>query len=118
MGPMDHNSGKCAVGKLVKEPYMRIWIALVVIVLAGASAGRASGQTIAEAARARPGQPVVRGVLREIQPVSADQLAREADLVIEGTLVKTRTYLTPDEQYVLTDFKIVPNRVIAGQLDQ
>lgn len=89
---------------------------LTAVCLNGSTSGVATAQTIAESARARPGQPVVRGAHPDLEPVSPERLAVEADLIVEADLVRTRTYLTPDEQYVFTDYRIIPTRVIAGQM--
>lgn len=79
-------------------------------------ASDSSAQTIPELARARPTNPIVRGVLRDIQPVPIEVLAKEAQVILIGRLEISKTYLTPDEENVLTDFRIVPERIISGQV--
>ena len=35
---------------------------------------------------------------------------------MEGSVSEEKSYLTPDEYYILTDLQIIPNRVIAGRI--
>ena len=88
------------------------WIAPVLALAATAIAGT---QTIPELARARPQNPIVRGVMRDIFPQSIAKLTKGADLVVDAMLSHENSYLTPDEEHILTDFQINVNRVLAAR---
>lgn len=75
-----------------------------------------NGQTIPELARTRPTNPIVRGRLVDVQPATLDELTAGADLVLEATVTRVRSYLTADEENVLTDYQLTPTRVLAGHL--
>lgn len=76
----------------------------------------ADAQTIREIARTRPTNPIVRGRMSDIEPATLQQLARGADLVLDATVVRLQSYLTPDEDNVLTDYQVVPTRVLLGRV--
>jgi hypothetical protein len=91
-------------------------LAWVLTVVALATTAFASAQTIPELAKARPANPVVRGILQDIPALSIDELTKGAAIVAEGVISHERSYLTPDEQHIQTDFQIIPSRVIAARL--
>jgi hypothetical protein len=68
-----------------------------------------------ERAKQNPGTPIVTGLLREVTPTPIEELAKGATLILEGRLSPIRSHLTPDQQYILTDYLILTNRVIAGR---
>ena len=76
----------------------------------------ARAQTIPELARTKPANPIVRGVLRDVKSAPLETLSNEASLILVGRLIRVKSYLTPDKMNVLTDYTIVPDRIIAGQL--
>jgi hypothetical protein len=88
------------------------WVAPVVALAATAIAG---AQTIPDLARSRPQNPIVRGVLRDIPARSIAALTKGAHLVVDGMLSHENSYLTPDEEHILTDFQISVNRVLAAR---
>jgi hypothetical protein len=90
-------------------------LAWVLTVVALATTAFASAQTIPELAKARPANPVVRGILQDIPASSIDELTKGAAIVAEGVISHERSYLTPDEQHIQTDFQIIPSRVIAAR---
>lgn len=80
------------------------------------TAGVASGQTIPELARANPDTPVVRQMHQDVRPVSIETLLRDSPVVLIARVHFTRSYLTPDEHYILSDFVVRPEEVLAGVL--
>lgn len=49
-------------------------------------------------------------------PKSIEELTKEADVVIEGKLSTHRSYLSPNADRVLTDYRILHPRVVSGHL--
>jgi hypothetical protein len=80
------------------------------------SVASANGQTIPELARANPKNPVVRGVLNELSPQTLDQMAKRAQLIVVARLDRVGTKLSDNQQYILTDYRIVPAQILSGQL--
>src|SRR5207247_5768060 len=62
-----------------------------------------------------PGTPVVIGVLGEPEPLSLDELTKRSDLVVEARVERLRSYINALDTAVLTDFSIVPLRVLTGR---
>ncbi len=54
--------------------------------------------------------------MRDYTPRTIEQLTADADLVLVGTLKPTQSYLSPNEQDVLTDYAISEYRILAGAL--
>lgn len=79
-----------------------------------ASVASLAAQTIPELVRARPNTPLVGGMVQDVRPVPLESLSELASVVVIGRLHSPRTYLTPDEMYVLTDYLIQPEQVVAG----
>jgi hypothetical protein len=75
-----------------------------------------SAQTIPELARQKPANPVVRGRLVDIWPATLEELTTSADLVLDATLTKLKSYFTQDEEEILTDYAIGPTRIFLGQV--
>ena len=73
-------------------------------------------QTIPERVRVNPTPPLTTGVLVDIRPLSIEQLTTGSELVVKGRLSRPKSYLTADDNYVLTDYLLVPERVIAGRV--
>src|SRR5262249_44874247 len=71
-------------------------------------------QTIPEIAKTRPKSPIVRGRLTDIPPSTLEELTVGADVVMEATVSKVKSYLTADEENILTDYQLLPVRVLAG----
>jgi hypothetical protein len=55
-------------------------------------------------------------VLVHIPPLSIEQLTAGAELVVKGKLTGPKSYLTADENYILTDYILIPERIIAGRV--
>jgi len=95
---------------------MRTRICYLIIGFVVASAGKAPAQTIPDIARTSPTKPIVRGLLVDIRTAPLETLAEEATLVVVGRLHQDRSYLTPNEMDILTDYRIQPDRILAGTL--
>lgn len=98
---------------------MRKWrcaslVGFVVVIAVSAEAQT----TIPDLARAKPSNPVVRGVLRDIAPLPLDILVKETPLIVVARLDWMRSYLTSDQMNILTDFRIVPDQIVAGRLPE
>jgi hypothetical protein len=59
-------------------------------------------------------EPVNREVTREFVPASLQEIASRAAVIVEATVRPMKTYLSPDECYVLTDYLITPRAMVAG----
>ena len=81
-----------------------------------AVANSSSQGTIPELARQNQGNPVVRGRLVDIPSSTLEELTRGAELVLDATLTTVKSYLTPDEKDILTDYEMAPNRIFLGEL--
>jgi hypothetical protein len=62
------------------------------------------------------GTPVVVGVVGDPVPLSLDDLAHRSELVVEGRVKRVRSYINDADTAVLTDFSILPVRVLAGTI--
>lgn len=51
-----------------------------------------------------------------VRPVALDTLLRESPVVLIARVYFTRSYLTPDERAILSDFEIRPEQVLVGAL--
>jgi hypothetical protein len=71
-------------------------------------------QTIPEMAKSNPSQLITRAMLIDVEPSTLEELMSGAALVLEATVSDGKSYLSPDEQYVFTDYQLVPLRVFAG----
>ena len=87
-----------------------------VIALVTVSATAVEGQTIPELVRANPDRPIVSSMTQHVRPVAFETLLRESPVVVIGRVHFTRSYLTPDELYILSDFAIYPEQLLAGTL--
>jgi hypothetical protein len=71
-------------------------------------------QTIPELVRANPDMTIVSGMTQHVRPVAFETLLQESPLVIIGRVHFARSYLTPDELYILSDFTIQLEQVLKG----
>jgi hypothetical protein len=62
--------------------------------------------------RMKPG-PYVTSRVSEVSPTPFPEMVRQCDAIVHGTLKKIRTYLSPDEMELYTDYEITPLAVIA-----
>jgi hypothetical protein len=51
-------------------------------------------------------------VTYDVEPLSVSELAPNADLIVEGRLVRVKSYFWPEEDTVYTDYRLVPSRII------
>ena len=82
-------------------------------------AAATSAQSIADrvrAARQKPGTPVVIGLLSEPVPLSVEELAKASDLVLLASVSRLTTHVNDDDTAVVTDFAMLPIRVLIGTL--
>jgi hypothetical protein len=94
---------------------------LLILVSISGFSGIASGQNLRELAREQairnPGVPLEQPAPpRDYRPKAIEELAREADIVLQGKVTRIKSYLAPSEDRVLTDYSIVGPSVIAGRL--
>lgn len=89
-----------------------LWIVALTLLFSA----QASAQTIPEIARTKPANPIVRGIFRDVTTAPIETLAKESTLVVVGRLVWSKSYLTADEMNVLSDYSIVPEKVLLGTL--
>jgi hypothetical protein len=54
--------------------------------------------------------------IREYNPKTIEQLTAESDLVVVCTLTRGKSYLSPNEEDVFTDYMISEYRILAGTL--
>ncbi len=54
--------------------------------------------------------------IRDYNPKTIEQLTAEADLVVVCTLTRGKSYLSPNEEDVFTDYMISEYRILAGTL--
>ena len=96
---------------------MRLLVALMLVMVGTSTDVIAQSLTIPELVeRTRP-EPVYKSRIRELLPPSFDTLVRDADLVVHGRANPVRTYLSPDQQTVYTDYEIAPMSVILHRGD-
>lgn len=76
----------------------------------------APSQTIPELAKSHPSNPVVRGRLIDVPKSTMRDLVSGATVILDATLTRSRSYLTANQEDILTDYEIVPNSVLAGSL--
>ena len=78
----------------------------------------AAAQTIPELARSKPPNPVVRGVMGDTPALPLADLVRGADVAVQAKISLVKSYLTPNEMYILTEYQVAPELVLAGQPGQ
>ena len=73
------------------------------------------GLTIHEAIARHPGEPIHKARMRELMPLTLEEMAIQADTVIVGTIETTTTYLPRHDQTALyTDYAVTPTRVVVA----
>jgi hypothetical protein len=92
-----------------------LFVALNITVLTPAPAA----QTITDRTRAaqRNDVPLIMiGSVDESGVLTLAELVKASDLVVEANLVHVRTYVNDRDTDILTDFAILPNRVLVGSV--
>src|SRR5436190_12177149 len=79
----------------------------------------ASGQethrlTIPELVSRHGPEPISLGRVRELLPEDFDELVSTSDLIIEGRIERSVTYLSDDQRDLFTDYFLSPQRVVIG----
>ena len=88
---------------------------IVLVTCAGATAQNLRERARAQAKR-NPGEPLLQPASpAHYEPKTIPELTREADVVMQATLVLARSYVTADADRVLTDYSIVAPTVLAGR---
>ncbi len=72
--------------------------------------------TIPELVKAAASDPIERYRIRDIFPIPLAEIAAKADLIVEGHVRKLATYLSDDQCILYTDYAVLPQAVIAGQV--
>ena len=83
----------------------------------GLAVSEAGAQTISDRLKdpsRKPGTPVVIGTLGEPRPLSVEELTKRSDLILEGRVSWLKSYINVEDTAVITDYTIVPIRVLAG----
>jgi hypothetical protein len=65
--------------------------------------------------KSRPGIPHWAGRIRELAPRPFEEAVGFSDLIVVASLTKLRTYLSPDETELYTDFQVVPTSTVAAR---
>ena len=81
---------------------------------------RRSAQNLRELAREQakrnPGEPLLQPASpAHYEPKTIEKLTREASVVVQTTLVQTRSYLGPQADRVLTDYSMVTPKFLVGR---
>jgi hypothetical protein len=95
---------------------MKRFLFATILGLALSSSG-ATAQTISERIRGvprEPGTPLIIGVLGEPMPESVDDLMKGSALVLETEVLLLRTYINAADTGVVSEFEILPIRILAG----
>lgn len=113
---MKMDTAKYAVGK-ERRCRMPLWSRIALFAFAfELSTIPAPSQTIPELAKSHPSNPVVRGRLIDVPKSTMQDLVSGATVILDATLTRSRSYLTANQEDILTDYEIVPNSVLAGSL--
>ena len=75
-------------------------------------------QTLRDAARLSAPGPVAMLTMCDCPEVTLEQLTSTADLIVQGTVRPLQTYLSPDEKELLTDYLVVPTRILLQRAAQ
>lgn len=99
----------------------KVVIHLLMLVAIFGGSGIAFAQNLRELAREQairsPGVPLEQPAPPgDYWPKAIEELAREADVVLQAKLSRINSYLTSNEDRVLTDYRILESRVVAGRL--
>jgi hypothetical protein len=87
--------------------------ALVIVALYGwCVPGSAQTPTLAERVEASGGKPLTIPALPETVPLSIDELSARSDLVVQGKLVRLRSYVSEDGTKIFTDYHLVPRQML------
>jgi hypothetical protein len=81
---------------------------LGVAVITASTVFASQGPTLPEEAAASPTRTVRKTLLRETPLKSLEQLAAKADVIVEGTMIPSRTYLAENQREIYTDYVVMP----------
>jgi len=90
-------------------------LALVFIFAVTITEWQANSQNMREVAREHPGD--VHNVLStHFEPLTVEQLLAGSDCVVSGQIVKIQSHLNSESTQVVTDYTLVPSRVIKASI--
>ena len=89
---------------------------LVVLVTCEVAAAQNLRELAHEQAKRHPGEPLLQVASpADYKPKTIEALTREAEVIVQATLVQARSYVSPDADRVLTDYSIVTPTVLVGR---
>ena len=89
---------------------------LVVLVMCEVAAAQNLRELAHEHAKRHPGEPLLQVASpADYKPKTIEALTREAEVIVQATLVQARSYVSPDADRVLTDYSIVTPTVLADR---
>ena len=78
----------------------------------------AGAQTVRDTARQSAPGPVTISTGCECPEVTLEALASGADIVVQGRVTPLKTYLSPDERALFTDYLVTPTRIFLQRITQ
>lgn len=98
----------------------RLMVCVVISLGTPLAAQTVAAQNLRESARRQLAQNPGRALLlpappADYLPKSVEELTTESDVVVQARLVEDRSYLSRNEDYVLTDYRIQAPQIIAGR---
>ena len=108
--------GAQAMGDRSRRPYryanMPLVLLVIAVLLTTLVAGAQRRTTIPEAAaRVSPG-PLFQTRTAEVTDLNVAEMVASADLVLVGTLERSRVYLSKDETELYTEYRVTPTEVV------
>ena len=89
---------------------------LIVLITCDGAVAQNLREVAREQSKRNPGEPLLQPASpAHYEPKTIAELTREAEVVVQATLVQARSYVTPDADRVLTDYSIVTPTVLAGR---
>ena len=89
---------------------------LIVLVTCDGAAAQNLRELAREQAKRNPGEPLLQPASpAHYEPKTIEELTREASVVVQTTLVQTRSYLGSQADRVLTDYSMVTPKFLVGR---
>lgn len=98
---------------MVRMTWTFTTISTLATMLAASAVLADQGLTLPEEAAASATKTIKKSRLREIPLMSIEELAADADVIVEGTMTPTRTYLAESQRAIYTDYVVMPFQVHA-----
>ena len=97
--------------------YLKTATALTLAICAGFSmVVAAAPQTIRETARRNAPKAVYSPRISETVPVELESLTLGADIIVQATVRPLKSYLSPDERELFTDYLVTPTRIFSQRI--